>query len=169
MTEMVDAGVRGGVVAGGAEEYAIHAARVVDPGEDLVLTDAHVRVRGGRVTRVVGGRPADVPVLDLGDATLLPGLIDCHTHMLLRPEDQVFPPAITFKPIPYRAIEGVAAARLALEAASPRFATPATSRRGTVILRFATRSRRASYPDRVCSSRPTRFPSPAATCASTIA
>lgn len=116
MTEMVDAGVRGGVVAGGAEEYAIHAARVVDPGEDLVLTDAHVRVRGGRVTRVVGGRPADVPVLDLGDATLLPGLIDCHTHMLLRPEDQVFPPAITFKPIPYRAIEGVAAARLALEA-----------------------------------------------------
>ena len=36
--------------------------------------------------------------------------------MLLRPEDQVFPPAITFKPIPYRAIEGVAAARLALQA-----------------------------------------------------
>jgi imidazolonepropionase-like amidohydrolase len=42
--------------------------------------------------------------------TLMPGLIDLHTHMLLRDEDQVFPYSVWGKATPYRTIEGVDAA-----------------------------------------------------------
>lgn len=90
--------------------YAIHAARVLDPADGEVLGDSYVRISAGRFAEVTQDRPGDVPVLELGQVTVLPGLIDCHTHLLLRPEDQVFPPAITHKTTPYRAVEGVAAA-----------------------------------------------------------
>src|SRR5881227_255401 len=96
-------------------EYAIRAARVLDPAAGETLEGAFVHVQGGRIAGLRSEQPAGVPVLDLGPATLLPGLIDCHTHMLLRPEDQVWPPAITFKTNVYRMAEGVAAARRALE------------------------------------------------------
>ncbi|MEV4253077.1 amidohydrolase family protein [Spirillospora sp. NPDC049652] len=96
-------------------EYAVRAARVLDPAAGETLQDAFVHVRGGRIVGRLSEQPAGVPVVDLGAATLLPGLIDCHTHMLLRPEDQVWPPAITFKTNVYRMAEGVAAARRALE------------------------------------------------------
>jgi imidazolonepropionase-like amidohydrolase len=96
-------------------EYAVRAARVLDPAEGEIFENAFVHVRDGRIVGRLSERPAGVPVVDLGETTLMPGLIDCHTHMLLRPEDQVWPPAITFKTTPYRMIEGVAAARRALE------------------------------------------------------
>lgn len=101
---------------GGPVEYAVHAARVLDPSSNLTVSDAYVLIHGRRIAAIAAGRPPNVPVIDLGESTLLPGLIDCHTHLLLRPEDQIFPPAITFKSIPYRAIEGTAAARSALHA-----------------------------------------------------
>lgn len=96
-------------------EYAVRAARVLDPVAGETLQDAFVHVQGGRIMGRLSEQPAGVPIVDLGAATLLPGLIDCHTHMLLRPEDQVWPPAITFKTNAYRMAEGVAAARRALE------------------------------------------------------
>jgi len=41
-------------------------------------------VEGGRIVSVQSARalPSDVDVIDLGDATLLPGLIDCHVHLV---------------------------------------------------------------------------------------
>lgn len=96
-------------------EYAIRAARMIDPATGDVLPDAWMHVRGGKIAGRASSAPAGLPVIDIGSATLLPGLIDCHTHLLLRPEDQVWPPAITFKTNAYRMAEGVAAARRALE------------------------------------------------------
>jgi imidazolonepropionase-like amidohydrolase len=96
-------------------EYALRAARVLDPAAGETFEDAFVHVRDSRIVGLLSEQPADVAVVDLGPATLMPGLIDCHTHMLLRPEDQVWPPAITFKTNVYRMAEGVAAARRALE------------------------------------------------------
>lgn len=96
-------------------EYAIRAERVLDPAEGTADRDAYLLVRAGRIAGRRSEAPAAVPVIDAGDLTLLPGLIDCHTHLLLRPGDQAWPPAITRKTLPYRMAEGVAAARQALE------------------------------------------------------
>ncbi len=96
-------------------QYAIRAGRVLDPAEGTVARDAHLLIRDGRIAGRQSRAPAGMPVIDAGEVTLLPGLIDCHTHMLLRPGDQAWPPAITRKTLPYRMAEGVAAARRALE------------------------------------------------------
>lgn len=96
-------------------EYAIRATRVIDPAAGDALADAYIQVRGGNIAGRLSSAPAGMPVIDTGSSTLMPGLIDCHTHLLLRPEDQVWPPAITFKTHAYRMAEGVAAARRALE------------------------------------------------------
>ncbi|WKX73651.1 amidohydrolase family protein [Streptomyces sp. XD-27] len=73
--------------------WAVRAARLFDgyalrPGRPLVLIDGS-RIAGVDMT---GAPPsADLRVLDLGDATLLPGLIDSHVHLAFDPEDKSKP------------------------------------------------------------------------------
>ncbi|GLY82135.1 metal-dependent hydrolase family protein [Actinoallomurus iriomotensis] len=100
---------------GDSAQYAFRARRVLDPATGETLDDAHVIVSDGLIEAVVDSAPKGATVVDVGDRTLLPGLIDCHTHMLLRPEDQVWPPALLFKTQVFRAVEGVAAAARALQ------------------------------------------------------
>ena len=58
----------------------IHAALLLD-GRGGTLRDALVTVSGGRITAVGAARPgAGPPTYELGDATLMPGLIDTHVH-----------------------------------------------------------------------------------------
>ncbi|HYY99042.1 MAG TPA: amidohydrolase family protein, partial [Pyrinomonadaceae bacterium] len=61
----------------------VRAARMFDPEGGRVLTDAVVAVEGGRVAQVGAALaiPQGARVYDLGDVTLLPGLIDAHTHI----------------------------------------------------------------------------------------
>ena len=62
---------------------ALHAARLIDVISGRVLGDQWVVVSGQKIS-AVGSRsvvPANARVVDLGDATLLPGLVDCHTHL----------------------------------------------------------------------------------------
>ncbi|HUB17865.1 MAG TPA: amidohydrolase family protein [Acidobacteriaceae bacterium] len=63
---------------------AIRAARLISGKGDSVLNNAVVEVQDDRITAVGSGLavPPNVEVIDLGDATLLPGLIDAHTHLL---------------------------------------------------------------------------------------
>jgi imidazolonepropionase-like amidohydrolase len=61
----------------------LKAARLVDGRGGAPLAPAMVRVEGDRIAEV-GSRlavPAGARVIDLGEATLLPGLIDLHTHL----------------------------------------------------------------------------------------
>ena len=61
---------------------ALHAARLLDVESGRVLADATVLVEGERITAVNPRElPAGIEVIELGDRTLLPGLIDCHTHL----------------------------------------------------------------------------------------
>ncbi len=68
---------------------ALKAARLFDGKEEGLLLDAVVLVEGSRI-RAVGSAlpiPPDAEVIDLGDATVLPGLIDAHTHLTGESED----------------------------------------------------------------------------------
>src|SRR5436190_21207765 len=63
---------------------AIRAARLIDGRGGSVVAPAVVVVRGNKIESVGGAVPAGAQVVDLGDMTLLPGLIDAHTHALLQ-------------------------------------------------------------------------------------
>ncbi len=73
----------------------VKAARLLDPRTGRMLTPAAVLIENDRFSAVgtpsqlQARTPAGVRTLDLGDTTLLPGLIDSHTHLLL---DVVVPP-----------------------------------------------------------------------------
>jgi imidazolonepropionase-like amidohydrolase len=97
------------------QAVALRAARVFDPAADEILRDAVIVLDGEKIRGISDRAPQGVTLIDLGDRTITPGLIDTHTHLLLRPEDQVWPPAIFFKTQVYRMAEGVAAARTALQ------------------------------------------------------
>ena len=60
---------------------AIKAARLFDGTSDSIRRDAVVVVEGNRIMSVGGAIPANADVIDLGDATLLPGFIDAHVHL----------------------------------------------------------------------------------------
>ncbi len=66
-----------------AEVLVLKAARLLDGRGGAPLSPAMIRIDGDRIT-AVGARvpvPPGARVVDLGDATLLPGLIDLHTHL----------------------------------------------------------------------------------------
>ena len=64
-----------------AERFAVRAARFVDVRAGSVRGPVWVVVSGDTVESVESAAPQGMRVTDLGDATLLPGLIDAHTHL----------------------------------------------------------------------------------------
>ncbi len=60
----------------------VRSARLLDVSRGTVVRPGVLVIQGDRILRV-GGRaaPEGVTILDLGDVTLLPGLIDAHTHL----------------------------------------------------------------------------------------
>ncbi|WP_415907588.1 amidohydrolase family protein [Oleiharenicola sp. Vm1] len=69
----------------------VKAARLLDPKSGTVLPDQVITIEGDHVKAVSAlaatTLPADAHVIDLGNATVLPGLIDCHTHVTSQPEN----------------------------------------------------------------------------------
>jgi imidazolonepropionase-like amidohydrolase len=61
----------------------LKAARLFDGKSDALVSPGIVVVEGGRITAVGAhaAQPAGAEVIDLGDATLLPGMMDAHTHL----------------------------------------------------------------------------------------
>src|SRR4051812_6413548 len=60
---------------------SIHAARMID-GRGHLTTDAWIEVRDGRILRVSAPpQPRRPATYELGDVTVLPGLIDAHLHI----------------------------------------------------------------------------------------
>jgi len=101
------------------EHIALRAARWLDVKTGTLSQDAVVLIEGERILAVGTALPvpADTVVIDLGTATLMPGLIDCHTHLMLalRPGES-YAEHLLRKSQAYRALEGAASARRTLQA-----------------------------------------------------
>lgn len=94
----------------------LHAARLLDIESGKLVTPGEVLVTGERI--VAAGPSVDHPsgaeVLDLGDTTLMPGLIDAHVHLFLHPGAEDL--QTVEESVPQRTITAVLAARADLVA-----------------------------------------------------
>jgi imidazolonepropionase-like amidohydrolase len=100
----------------------IRAGVLIDGKSDSPRHDQVIIVRGARIESVTDAASAKIPpgatVIDLSKATLLPGLIDSHTHIFLQGEDPAqggYDANILNAPLALRAARATVAARRALE------------------------------------------------------
>ena len=72
-----------------AKRIAIRAGRLIDGRGGPPIANAVILIDGDRITAVGPGLtiPANVRVIDLSRSTVLPGFIDCHTHVTSEPKD----------------------------------------------------------------------------------
>ena len=89
----------------------LHAARLLQVDTGRILQPGELLVEGNRI-RAVGTsveRPAGVKVVDLGNSTLLPGMIDAHVHLFLHPGAEDLQTVI--ESVPWRTILALQAAK----------------------------------------------------------
>jgi imidazolonepropionase-like amidohydrolase len=67
---------------------AVHAGRLIDVRSGRVTTNTYILVARDRIVGTANSAPADIQTIDLSKYTVVPGLIDCHAHLLGNPKDQ---------------------------------------------------------------------------------
>ncbi len=89
----------------------LHAARVLDVESGRMIAPGEVLVQGERITAVAAtvAHPAGAAVVDLGDRTIMPGLIDAHVHLFLHPGAEDL--QTVQESVPERTLIAVSAAR----------------------------------------------------------
>jgi imidazolonepropionase-like amidohydrolase len=107
------------VLAGAAcaqTPIVLHAARLLDIDTGHILKPGEVLVQGQRIVEAGASvkHPAGAEIIDLGDRTLLPGLIDAHVHLFLHPGAEDL--QTVEESVPQRTIVAVLAARADLMA-----------------------------------------------------
>jgi len=99
-----------------SERLAVRAGLLIDGVNREPVRDAVVLIEKDRIAAV--GRdvriPPDTDVIDLSAYTVLPGLIDAHTHVCFAPQDGKDP--VLTKSVAFRALQGAAAVRASLNA-----------------------------------------------------
>jgi imidazolonepropionase-like amidohydrolase len=105
-----------------AQVTVIRAGTLIDGKSDKPRRDQVIVIRGNRIESVADAANAKIPpdakVIDLSKETVLPGLIDSHTHIFLQGEDPAkggYDANILTAPLAMRAARATVAARRALE------------------------------------------------------
>ena len=102
-----------------SKKLAVRAGRLIDGKNDTPIANALILVEGDKIVSVAAGgsAPAGVPLIDLSKATVLPGFVDTHTHVLLQGDitEEDYDAQLLKESIPYRAILAARNARIALE------------------------------------------------------
>jgi imidazolonepropionase-like amidohydrolase len=102
-----------------AKRIAVRAGRLIDGKSDTAITNALILVENDRIVSVSAGgtAPTGVEVVDLSKATVLPGFVDTHTHLLLNGDitSEDYDVQLLKQSIPYRAILSARNARIALD------------------------------------------------------
>jgi imidazolonepropionase-like amidohydrolase len=100
----------------------IRAGMLIDGKLDAARRDQIIVIRGDRIESIADGSTAKIPpnaeIIDLSHATVLPGLIDSHTHIFLQGEDPAqggYDANLLKYPLAYRAARATVAVRRALE------------------------------------------------------
>jgi imidazolonepropionase-like amidohydrolase len=100
----------------------IKAGRLIDVRAGRVLDNQGILIEGDRIKSVgplatiQGSAPSTARIVDLSSATVLPGLADCHTHILLQGDITAadYDEQLLKESIPYRTIRATVAARIGL-------------------------------------------------------
>jgi len=101
-----------------SKSYVLKAARLFDGKSNSLVTPGIVVVTDGKIagTGSSASVPTDAEMIDLGDATLLPGFIDAHTHLTMTYSEDYARAALDAlrKPIPEMALDASVNARITL-------------------------------------------------------
>lgn len=97
---------------------AIRAGKLIDGKNDKPVENGLILIEGDKIVSVAAGgsAPAGADVIDLSKATVLPGFIDTHTHVLLQGDVTAaeYDEQLLKQSIPYRAILAARNAEIAL-------------------------------------------------------
>jgi imidazolonepropionase-like amidohydrolase len=95
----------------------LRAARMIDGKSAQVIAPAMVVIRGNHIDAIGGTPPAGATVIDLGNMTLMPGLIDAHVHALLQGDvtAEDYDVQLFKESLPYRALRASRALKIGLE------------------------------------------------------
>src|SRR4029077_14174575 len=105
-----------------APPVLVKAGRLIDGRSDAPQSGVGILIEGDRIKLVgpvaqVQGQALGARGIDMSQMTVLPGLIDAHTHLLLQgdPTAQSYNEQLLYQSTPYRAILAARNARIALE------------------------------------------------------
>jgi imidazolonepropionase-like amidohydrolase len=100
-----------------SQPLVVKAGRILDVRTGQYRSRQTILIDGGRIVAIgelAAKLPAGARIIDLGKLTVLPGLIDCHTHLTFAPN--LIGPARLHISVPREALIGARNARVTLEA-----------------------------------------------------